>query len=118
MACRRSWPCVPSTLLGVLLAALVQTRVGKELADDPEYQVRVAAGEIEAPRKQSGAARQVKLPASAKLSALIFLAGVALVVVLGLAPGLRTLEGSGKAELVAMPVAIEIVMLAVAALVL
>jgi anaerobic C4-dicarboxylate transporter DcuA len=110
--------CVPSTLLGVLVAALVQTRMGKELADDPEYQARLAAGEVEPPRKTAGAAQQVQLPASARTSALIFLAGVALVVVLGLAPGLRTFEGSGKAEVIAMPVAIEIVMLAVAAVVL
>src|SRR6188508_432749 len=56
--------CVPSTLLGVLVAALVQTRMGKELADDPEYQARLAAGEIEAPRKKAGPAEQVQLPAS------------------------------------------------------
>jgi len=110
--------CVPSTLLGVLVAALVQTRMGKDLADDPEYQARLAAGEIEAPRKKAGAAEQVQLPASARTSALIFLAGVALVVVLGLAPGLRTFQGHDKPEVMAMPVAIEIVMLAVAAVVL
>ena len=109
--------CVPSTLLGVLMAALVQTRMGKELADEPEYQARLAAGEIEAPRKKAGAA-QLQLPATARTSALIFLAGVALVVVLGLAPGLRTFESGGEAEVMAMPVAIEIVMLAVAAVVL
>src|SRR6187431_2517394 len=63
--------CVPSTLLGVLVAALVQTRMGKELADDPEYQARLAAGEIEAPRKKAGAA-QLQLPATARTSALIF----------------------------------------------
>ena len=110
--------CVPSTLLGVLVAALVQTRVGKELADDPEYQARLAAGEVEAPRTKADAALPITLPASARISALTFLVGVALVVVLGLAPGLRTFEASGKAELIAMPVAIEIVMLSVAALVL
>src|SRR5205085_7491282 len=33
--------CVPSTLLGVIVAALVQTRVGVELEDDPEYQRRL-----------------------------------------------------------------------------
>src|SRR5499426_3780554 len=38
--------CVPSTLMGVIVAALVQTRVGKELKDDPEYQARLASGEI------------------------------------------------------------------------
>src|ERR1044071_4222267 len=42
--------CVPATLCGVIVAALVQTRVGKELKDDPEYQARLATGQAEAPR--------------------------------------------------------------------
>lgn len=110
--------CVPSTLLGVIVAALVQTRVGKELADDPEYQARIAAGEVEKPRRNEAAGAVAPLPSKAKISALIFLAGVALVVVLGLFPALRTLSRDGKEEVIAMPVAIEIVMLAVAAVVL
>src|SRR6187549_2863208 len=39
--------CVPATLTGVIVAALIQTRVGVELKDDPEYQRRLAAGEVE-----------------------------------------------------------------------
>src|SRR5580765_4156959 len=38
--------CVPSTLLGVIVAALVQTRIGVELDQDPEYRRRVASGEL------------------------------------------------------------------------
>src|SRR5437762_8544592 len=38
--------CVPSTLIGVIVAALVQNHIGVELDDDPEYQRRVASGEI------------------------------------------------------------------------
>ncbi|MDK4334329.1 anaerobic C4-dicarboxylate transporter family protein [Corynebacterium accolens] len=38
---------VPSTLVGVLVASLVMLRYGKELEDDPEFQRRVAAGEVE-----------------------------------------------------------------------
>src|SRR6188474_806 len=45
--------CVPATLTGIIVAALVQTRVGKELKDDPEYQARLAAGEVEAPRAKT-----------------------------------------------------------------
>jgi len=110
--------CVPSTLIGVILAALVQTRVGKELKDDPEYQARLAAGEAQAPRAKAAAGQAIALPATAKTSALIFLAGVALVVVLGLFPRLRTFSGGEKAEAIPMPVAIEIVMLAIAAILL
>ena len=39
--------CVPATLLGVLVAAVIQTRVGAELDHDPEYLRRLAAGEME-----------------------------------------------------------------------
>jgi anaerobic C4-dicarboxylate transporter DcuA len=109
--------CVPSTLLGVLVAALVQMRVGKELADDPEYQARLAAGEVEPPHKHAQGEKPA-LPERAMASALIFLSGVALVVALGLFPVLRTLSSAGKPEVIPMPVAIEIVMLAVAAIVL
>lgn len=105
--------CVPATLCGVIVAALVQTRVGKELADDPEYQAKLASGEIPPPTKPGEAE---VLPKGAKTSALIFLAGVAFVVVLGLVPSLRTLNGDdGKPAEIPMPVAIEMVMLAVAA---
>jgi len=110
--------CVPSTLIGVTVAALVQLRVGKELKDDPEYQARLAAGEIQAPQAKSPAGEKSELPASAKISALIFLTGVAFVVVLGLFPKLRTISGGEKPETIAMPVAIEIVMLAIAAILL
>src|SRR6185295_17792172 len=38
--------CIPSTLLGIIVAALIQTRIGVELDEDPEYQRRVASGEL------------------------------------------------------------------------
>jgi len=107
--------CVPSTLCGVIVAALVQMRVGKELKDDPEYQARLAAGEVQPAQAKS---ETLKLPPTAKKSALIFLAGAGFVVALGLFPNLRTLRGGEKPEVIAMPVAIEMVMLAVAAVLL
>lgn len=110
--------CVPSTLCGVIVAALVQMRVGKELKDDPEYQARLAAGEIQAVPTKPAKGETPKLPPSAKTSALIFLTGVAFVVALGLFPQLRTIPGGEKPEVIAMPVAIEIVMLAIAAVLL
>jgi anaerobic C4-dicarboxylate transporter DcuA len=105
--------CVPSTLIGVLLAALVSMFVGRDLDDDPDYQARLAAGQIPAPK--SAEARPA-LPRHARTSALVFLAGVALVVVFGFFPALRTLPGATSA--VAMPIAIEVVMLATAAVML
>src|SRR5215510_4945279 len=44
--------CVPSTLLAVLAAAFVQLRIGKELKDDPEYQRRLKAGEVQSPSEE------------------------------------------------------------------
>ena len=108
--------CVPSTLVGVLVGALVQTRVGKDLKDDPEYQQRVKDGLVKVEAMKRGVKRE--LPATAKRSAWIFLAGVALVVVAGFFPSVREIGwGEGK-EQVPMPVAIEVVMLAVAAVLL
>src|SRR6185295_8292768 len=78
--------CIPSTLLGVIVAALVQTRIGKELDQDPEYLRRVAAGQVEGPEQPAGAVQtahsEPALPKRAGLSAGMFLVGVALVVLL------------------------------------
>jgi len=62
------------------------------------------------------AAERPPLKASAKPSAYLFLAGVALVVLFGFFPALRTLPGA-KAAL-GMPIVIEIVMMSVAAIML
>ncbi|HET9579605.1 MAG TPA: anaerobic C4-dicarboxylate transporter family protein, partial [Usitatibacter sp.] len=61
-------------------------------------------------------ARSTPLASTAKLSAWVFIAGVALVVLFGFFPSLRTLPGA-KAPL-GMPVVIEVVMMSVAALML
>jgi anaerobic C4-dicarboxylate transporter DcuA len=102
--------CVPSTLLGVLVAAVISMFIGKDLKDDPEYQARVKSGAIPPP---AAAAQRPPLPAAAVPSAVIFMIGVALVVIFGFFPTLRQLPGA-KGPL-GMPVVIEIVMLAVAA---
>src|SRR5215475_1126720 len=84
--------CVPSTLLSVLVAAFVQLRVGKELKDDPEYQRRLKAGEVEPPASHGTTAGTATAPLKrgAKASALIFFGGVGLVVLAGIFPALRT----------------------------
>ena len=68
--------CVPATLTGVVVAAIISMFIGKDLKDDLVYQERLAAGEIPAPKP---AAERPPLTAAAKLSALIFLIGVAVV---------------------------------------
>lgn len=106
--------CVPATLVGVIAAAIVSMFIGKDLKDDPEYQARLAAGQIPAPKTQDDA--RAPLKASAKPSAYLFLAGVALVVFFGFFPEFRRLPGA-KAPL-SMPIVIEIVMMSVAAIML
>jgi anaerobic C4-dicarboxylate transporter DcuA len=105
--------CVPATLVGVIAAAIVSMFVGKDLKDDPEYQARLKSGAIPPPK---ATAERPPLKPAAKLSALIFLVGVALVVLFGFFPALRQLPAA-KGPL-AMPLVIEIVMLSVAAVML
>jgi anaerobic C4-dicarboxylate transporter DcuA len=105
--------CVPATLVGVIVAAIVSMFVGKDLKDDVAYQERLATGKIPAP---TAAAERPPLKPGATLSAALFLGAVGLVVLFGFFPALRQLPGA-KGPL-GMPIVIEIVMLAVAALML
>ena len=111
--------CVPATVIGVIVAALVQTRVGRELKDDPEYQRRLDAGDLQPPGALKAQGEKKELPKGARLSAVMFLTGVALIVLAGLFPGLRPLitKGSASAPL-GMADTIQIVMLSLAALML
>jgi anaerobic C4-dicarboxylate transporter DcuA len=109
--------CVPSTLIAVFVASLVQLHVGKELKDDPEYQKRLASGEVEL-HKVAPNVPIAQLKPGAMASALIFLGGVALVVLAGVFPELRTVPGVENPVILSMPIAIAIVMLAVAAVIL
>lgn len=79
--------CIPSTLLGVIVAALVQTRIGVELDADPEYRRRIASGELK--ETETTADQVTALPPRAPLSAWLFMAGVMLVVLCGLFPRIR-----------------------------
>jgi anaerobic C4-dicarboxylate transporter DcuA len=106
--------CVPSTLLGIVVAALVQTRVGVELDQDPEYLRRLAAGEVDDANSSSEAAAKA-LPQRAGLSAWLFLAGVGVVVCCGLFPTIRTLGPADARVVVSMPMTIAIIMFSVAA---
>lgn len=107
--------CVPSTLLGVLVAALVQTRIGVELDQDPEYLRRIAAGEVEEPKGTTDDESPAPLPGRAGASACLFLAGVAVVVCCGLFPAIRTVGPADAETTVSMPMTIAIVMFTVAA---
>ena len=107
--------CVPATLLGVLVAALIQTRVGVELDHDPEYLRRLAAGEMEEAKDTKEEAISSMQQTRAGLSAWLFLAGVAAIVCCGLFPVIRTITTADGSVTVSMPMTIAIIMFTVAA---
>lgn len=108
--------CIPSTLLGVIVAALVQTRIGVELDQDPEYLRRIASGELDETKGSMDEVLATPLKAGAGLSAWMFLAGVAIVVCCGLFPVIRQVGPVDARVTVSMPMTIAMIMFAVAAL--
>lgn len=103
--------CIPATLVGTVVCALAVIRKGKELADDPEFKARVAAGQIEdytkAEKKERPATKE------AKISVAIFLIAMAGIVLLGaVKPLVPTLADGNKLPLTTV---IEIFMLVAAA---
>jgi anaerobic C4-dicarboxylate transporter DcuA/anaerobic C4-dicarboxylate transporter DcuB len=97
---------LPASVVGLVAASFVQMRVGKELPDDPEYQRRVTAGEIEPLDLSVLEARE--LPPEAKRSTLIFLAGIAVIVLLGMVEELRPAFPDAAGELVPISTSIVI----------
>lgn len=105
--------CIPSTLIGILAGALYSMRVGKELADDPEYIKRVQEGLFN--DHQQVKLNDVKNVTKARLSVIIFLLTTLSIVIFGSIPSLRP---SFDGNALSMPLLIEILMLTAAALIL
>ncbi len=104
--------CIPATLAGILIGALVSMKVGKELADDPEFQRRIATGELNAKHVRLDDVRNMF---KARLSVLLFIGATVLIVLFGSLPSLRP---SFDGEVLGMPSLIEIIMLSTAAIIL
>lgn len=100
----------PSCLIGVLVAAFVCMFRGKELKEDAAYQARLAAGQVQPPKKID---ESTPLPKQAKWSVLIFFGAIVVIVLAGFFPELRELPG--QTQQVSMSLVIECVMLAAAA---
>ena len=92
---------LPSCIVGIVVTSLVVSRMGPELADDPEVQAKIQAGtlppigapvvasdDVEGGAPTSVAATLTSTP-EGKRSALVFLGGVLVIVLLGLFPELR-----------------------------
>jgi anaerobic C4-dicarboxylate transporter-like protein len=110
---------IPATFIAVLVGALSVAWRGKNLADDPEYQKRLANGEVKA-NKGSTPTQETSLR-NARGSMILFLLGIVAVVLIGLFPALRPTyqvitDGGVDTDQVSMGYAIMIVMIAVAGL--
>ena len=104
--------CVPATLIGTIAAAFSVIKKGRELADDPGFQARVAAGLIEDfSKKQTEEKPATK---NAKISVAIFLSGMVLIVLLGAFKSIVPTFADGSA--LPMTSVIEIFMLVAAAI--
>lgn len=68
--------CIPTTFIGCMVGALVASRMGKPLEEDPVYQERKRLGLIETRN-----AEEVEIKKGAKTSVWIFLAAVVIVMV-------------------------------------
>lgn len=112
--------CIPASLIAILVAAFVQNHVGKELVDDPIYKKRVAQGIIKPEEDSKLIDEMIKNPnPHAKYAVMAFLLGVLLVVLFGSVPSLRpSFIVDGELQRVSMPETIEIIMMAISALIL
>ena len=102
---------IPSSLVAILVAALVQNFIGKPLEQDPEYQRRLQAGHLE----EEDETEKKTVNPRAKWAVLMFLLGVVLVVLFGSFPSLRPAFNGSP---ISMNSAIEIIMMSIAALIL
>ena len=107
---------IPATLLGSIAAGVVMLKKGKELADDPEFQRRVADGTLKLEEKHEEKKIDFsKFSKVSKISVLVFLGAMLCVVVLGAVPSLRPVLGNDKA--LGMTDIIQIFMLVAAAVI-
>ena len=94
---------IPCTLAGVLLGALYSMKVGKELKDDPEYQRRLATGEISGDGYHT---TEVASHGKALTSVILFLAATIGIVLFGSIDGLRPTFTTAQGEVQMAVVAI------------
>ncbi|MFS3128632.1 anaerobic C4-dicarboxylate transporter [Nocardioides sp. Bht2] len=80
---------LPAAIIGIVLSSMVVNRLGKEIDEDPEIQGRIARGELLAPGAAAAKELEVKATSSGRNAAIIFLLGVAAIVVFGLFKQIR-----------------------------
>ena len=107
---------IPATIIGVLVGALFSMKVGKELADDPEYRKRLTEGYLDVKKVEI---KDIHNKRHAVLSVLIFILATVFIVFFGSFDSLRpAFVIDGEKVRLGMSAIIEIVMLSAAALIL
>ena len=110
--------CVPATLIGVIVGAIVVNFIGVPLEKDPEYLRRLKEGLLQ---KEEKSAIQIseKDQQRAKISVIIFLIGVFSIMLFGFIDALRpSFMIDGKLQKMEMTHVIEIIMMTAAGLIL
>lgn len=101
---------VPATLTGVLAMSLYSMRRGVELEDDPEYQQRLQQPAWrERILSTANTSLNEELPKSARYAVYLFLLSLALIILVAMFPGIRTIAGAEKP--IAMSVVIQMMMI-------
>jgi anaerobic C4-dicarboxylate transporter DcuA len=107
---------IPSCIIAILVASMVQNHIGAELEKDPEYQRRLREGLIsESDNERTTDDADEHVNPRAKWAVLIFLLGVLLVVVFGICPELRPVVNDAPLN---MGTTIQIIMMSISALIL
>ena len=110
---------IPACLVGIIVTAFIVGRMGKDLDDDPEVQAKIASGELAPPGGAGGdAAAELTYTKAGRNSAIVFLLGVVVIVILGLFPDLRpAFDVEGESVPIDMTTTIELVMFSVGVLI-
>ena len=107
---------IPATLLGSLASGLIMMKRGKELADDPEFQRRVADGTLVLRgHKEEKVVDTSSFSKQSKISVIVFLVAMVAVVLLGVVKSLRPVLADGST--MGMTDIIQIFMLCAAAVI-
>jgi len=113
---------IPSTLIAVFIGALSVMKKGKNLADDPVYQEKLAKGLLKDETQSEKKVLQGKELALAKGSTIMFFLTIVIVVIVGMFPGLRPtyetmVNGAVETGQISMASTIIILMLATAGII-
>lgn len=105
---------IPGTVCGLALACVIVNKLGKDLKDDPEYQRRMQDPVFRKEMEAEVKVEEIEIKPGAKKAVGLFLFGAIVVVIMGAFPSLRPNFNDSP---MGMAHTIEIVMLAMAALI-